>query len=451
MNGDDRAANFIVNVRWDALPPDVQRKARLCLLDNMGALVSGTPTRISRISAGYAAVAWPGDDASIVLHGKRAKPAGAAFANANSTNALDTDDSARYAYGHAGAQVFPAALALAEARGLTGAQMLTGMVVGYEVAHRIGRCWHDDHDVYQACGSWGSVACAAVAAHLMGLTAAQTKHALGIADYHAPNLPMLRDIDNPAMVKHGIGWGAMTGITAAELAACGYTGIPTLLSCEKYADWVDDIGQNYLIVEGVAWKAKGYACCGWAHAASQGAKDIADAHRLRAADIDRVHVETFRESTRLGTRLPATTEEAQFNLAWPVAAMLIDGEIGPAQTLEQRLGDPQMRDLARRVEVTEAEDLNELCRLFEKGDPRGRFASRVTVVHKDGREFHSGLVGGGLSFPQPAWDERAMEDKFRWLAATVLDAARVDRLLEVLWHLDQASDVRELTRLLDYL
>jgi 2-methylcitrate dehydratase PrpD len=447
MNGDDRVAEFVAGVRWEALPIDVQHKARMCLLDNVGALLAGTPTRISQISAEYAAAAWPGDDATIMLHGKRAKAAGAAFANANAANAIDTDDSARYAYGHAGAQVFPAVLAVAEARDLSGAQLLTGMVVGYEVAHRIGRCWHDHHDVYQACGSWGSVACAAAAAHLMNLTPEQARHALGIADYHAPNLPMMRDIDNPAMVKHGIGWGAMTGITAAELAAHGYTGIPSLLSFEKYADWVNDIGRHYIMVDGVAWKAKGYACCGWAHAASEGAKRIVDQHHIRAEDIACVRVQTFKESTRLGTRLPTTTEEAQFNLAWPVAAILADGEIGPAQTLEHRLSDPVLRDLARRVEVVESEDLNELCRLFEQGDPRGRFASRVTVALKDGQELHSGLVGGGLSFPQAGWDEGVMEEKFRWLAGSVLDEARVTALLDMLWRFDEIPDVRRLTRM----
>ena len=209
----------------------------MCFADSLGATLAGTLTRVSRISADYAAEAWGGDQATILrhepgrgLHGLRASMAGAAFANANAANGLDLDDSARYAYGHAGAQIFPTALAVAEALDRTGAELLTALVVGYEVAHRIGRCWHASRDVYQACGSWGSVACAAVAAHLMRLTPEQAGHALGIAEYHAGNLPMMRDVDDPGMVKHGIGWGAMTGVTAAGLAARGYTGIPTLLA-----------------------------------------------------------------------------------------------------------------------------------------------------------------------------------------------------------------------------
>jgi 2-methylcitrate dehydratase PrpD len=126
----------------------------------------------------------------------------------------------------------------------------------------------------------------------------------------------------------------------------------------------------------------------------------------------------------------------------------VDGEIGPQQILEARLHDPTIRALAQRVEVVESEELNELCRLYEKGDPRGRFASVVTIALKDGREFNSGLVEGGLSFPQSDWDARRMEDKFRWLTGYVLDQLTVDRVVDLLWQLDGVSNVRELTQLL---
>ena len=122
MNGHKLAARFVAETRWENLPAAVQRKARMCFADSLGATLAGTLTRVSRISADYAAEAWGGDQATILrhepgrgLHGLRASMAGAAFANANAANGLDLDDSARYAYGHAGAQIIPAALAVAEA------------------------------------------------------------------------------------------------------------------------------------------------------------------------------------------------------------------------------------------------------------------------------------------------------------------------------------------------
>jgi len=448
LDGNERTARFVTNTRWDALPEHVKWKAHMCLLDNVGATLASTLTRVSQITADYAAEAWRGDNATILLHGKRSTAVGAAFANAWAANGIDIDDGARYAYGHAGAQLFPTALAVAEALDLDGSRMLTAMVVGYEVAHRVGRCWHDHHEIYQACGSWGSVACAATAANLMDLTPEQTKHALGIAEYHAPNLPMMRDIDDPAMVKHGIGWGAMTGVISAELASRGFTGIPSILGSEQYEDWVSDIGQRYIMVSGVIWKSKGYACCSWAHPAMKGAITLVKEHDINLEDITTIRVEGFHETVRLGAELPSTTEEAQFNVAWPLAAMLVDGEVGPAQTLEHRLQDPQIRELAQKVELVESEELNELCQLFELGDPRGRFAGSVAVLLKDGHEFSSGVIDAGATFPQPGWDEDRMEDKFRWLTAYALDEPCIDALVDMLWHFEDVASARELTEVL---
>jgi 2-methylcitrate dehydratase PrpD len=324
--------------------------------------------------------------------------------------------------------------------------MLTAMVVGYEVAHRAARIWHATHEVYQACGSWGSVTCAAISTHLMRLTPEQTRQALGIANYHAPNLPMMRDIDHPAMVKHGIGWGTMTGMIAAQLAARGFTGIPGLLDFKEYEDWVSDIGQSYIMVDGIAWKK--YACCAWDHAALKGTEQLVEAHNIQAEDIAHVRVEAPHETVRLGTKLPTTTEEAQFNLAWPLAALLVDGEVGPAQMLEHRFGDQKIRDLTEKIELVETDELNELYRLAARGDHRGMYASVVIISLNDGRTFNSGIVAGGINYPQQGWDEQRIEEKFRWLTKHVLEKSRINKVVEMVWHFEQVRSVRELTQML---
>ena len=435
---------FVADTRWDTLPSEVREQARRCLVDTLGATLAGTMTRVSEITSSFAVETWPGDEATILLRGQRCGAVGAAFANGWAANSLDIDDGLRYAYGHGGAQIFPTALAVAESRGLNGGRMLAGIVVGYEVAHRVGRCWHDSREVYQACGSWGSVASAATAANLMDLGPDQAWEALGIAEYHAPNAPMMRDIDEPAMVKHATGWGAMTGVTSALLASRGFTGIPSILGFEGYADGVEGIGEEYLMVGGVAWKQKGYACCSWAHAAARGARELMDEHGISLEGIDTILVEGFHETVRLGTELPTTTEEAQFSVAWPVAAMLVDGEIGPAQTLEERLDDPELQTVARKVTLVESEALNELVRLYEQGDPRGRFASRVAIHLEDGSVYRSGLVDEGSRFPNPVWDRPRMDEKFRWVVGSVLDEGSVERVLKTAWDVANLGDVREL-------
>jgi 2-methylcitrate dehydratase PrpD len=449
MNGDEITARFIARARWREFPEAVQEKAKMALMDNLCAAVSGTRAEVGRIGARFASTSMPGEEATIILQGKKSTAAGAAFANGCAANGLDTDDSARYAHGHAGAQLFPAALAVAEARGLSGERLLSGLTAGYEVAHRFGYCRHDDHDIYQACGSWGSVACAAAAAHLMDLPEDRIRHALGIADYHAPNLPMMRDIAHPAMVKHGIGWAALTGIHAAELASFGFTGIPSLLSRDTYAEWVGTIGEEFLMLEGVSWKAKRYACCGWTHAAVEGAKKLYDTYSFSPEEIEKIEIVTFDQGAALGAKLPETSEEAQFNMAWPVAAMLVDGEVGPEQTLEYRLSDEHIRELAGKVEITESEELNRLRRLFDKGDPKGRFAGEVLITLKDGSILESGRMEGGLSFPQdPPWSRADMEEKFRWLVEPVVGPERTAELIDMVWRFDELDSVQKLTSVL---
>jgi len=444
QDGNDLVAQFIAEVTWDALPAPVQRKARMALLDVLGATLVGTLTPISRITTDFAVETWPGNEATILLHGKRASAVGAAFANGYAANGLDIDDCALYTKGHPGAQIFPTALALAEKLRLGGAQMLTAMVVGYEVAHRTARMWHDHHAIYQACGSWGSVACGAAAGHLLRLPPEQIKQALGIAEYHAPNLPMMRDIDHPAMVKHGIGWGAMNGIISAQLAQHGFTGIPSILGCERYRHWVANIGQDYIMVDGVIFKE--HACCAWTHAALDAARSLLRQHDFGADDIAHVRLEGFHEMVRLGTKLPATTEEAQFNTAWPLAALLLDGEIGPDQMLEHHLGDERVRALASKIEAVETDELNELYRRAVAGEPGGKYAAAVTITLKDGQQFASGKVQAGVRYPQ-GWDEGRVEEKFRWLVGHVLEENRIAPLVDTVWHFEDLDDVHELTRL----
>lgn len=443
MSGEQAVAEFVAGVTWEDLPAEVRRTARLALMDTLGATLAGIPAQVSRITAEFAHRVWPGEEATVLTTGRKASTVGAAFANGYAANAVDIDDCAIYTKGHPGVQIFPTALALAEAKGASGAEMLTAMVVGYEVAHRAARIWHTTHEVYQACGSWGSVACAAVAAHLMGLAPDPVRHALGIAEYHAPNLPMMRDIDHPAMVKHGIGWGAMTGILSAQLAVAGFTGIPSLFSFPEVQEWVTDIGEHYIMVDGLAWKR--YACCAWAHPALEGLRRLVEAHGFGPDDVERIRVEAFHEAIRLGTRLPATTEEAQFNLAWPLAVFLVDGKVGPEQVLEPRLGDEQVRALAQRVEAVETEEMNELERLALEGDPRGRFASRVVVRLRDGRELDSGVVEGDINYPQRCWDEESLERKFQCLAGTVLSPEQTDQVVAMVREIDALPDVSGLT------
>lgn len=438
-------AAFIGGCRWSDLPQAVRTKARFCLLDDLGATLTGTQTRVARIAESYAAETWSGRGATILRSGRDAAAIAAAFANAVAANAADIDDCGIFTAGHPGAQLFPAALAVAEARGAPGAALLAALVVGYEVAFRAGRCMHDretspEERGFRSCGSWGSVACAAVASHLMQLPHDQAMHALGIAEYHSPDLPMMRDIDHPTMVKHGTGVGAMTGVMSARLAALGFTGVPSILTFDEYAGWVKDIGTDYLLPTGIMWKE--YSCCAWAHPAIHSLSTLTEVTPASADRVARIILNVDRYAAQLGGRLPETTEEAQFNLAWPVACFLTHGEVAPEHVLEPHLKNEAVRALARKVEIRASDEFTRLYDLDEAGDPAGMEVADVTVELDDGRVLSSGVQRSPV---YGDWPQEQMDAKFRRLVRGLLGDEATDRLIGMVWRFDELDDVRELT------
>jgi len=430
--------DFVAAIRWEDLPADVQDRARFCLVDTIGAAVAGLATPAAAIAARVAPRVWGGDESTILLDGARASAAGAAFANATAANGTDIDDCGKYTWGHPGALLVPTALAVGERVAASGADVLAAVVAGYEVAFRVSRCTHAAEAYYRACGSWGAPACAAVAARLLGLSAEQTAEAVGIAEYNAPDAPLWRDVEHPAMVKHAIGWGAATGVAAALLAAEGFTGVPSIAAGARFEPWLAGIGREFLITSCVTWKR--HSTCAWTHPAIVALQRLLERESFSAADVRTVEVIGYSDACKLYPRPPATSEQAQFSLPWALAAYLLDREVSPAHMLEDSLGDPELRLLAAAVSWSESEEFTRLYRLSEEDRPGGAEMAQVIVTLRDGSRHDSGPVRFEL-YPAGGWSREEMDAKFRWLAAPVIGERSAGRLLARLWRLDAAGDV----------
>lgn len=425
-----QVAAFVLSSAWDGFPEVVRRRAKIALLDVLGATVAGSRTPVARIAMISAVPAWGGSEASILLSGLRASAPGAAFANGCLANALDVDDGYRPIKGHPGAVVFPAALAAAESTAASGGAFLTALVVGYEVAIRAGIALHATYQEFHGSGAWGALGAAAAAGRLLGLTAEQLTSALGIAEYHAPLAPIMRCVEHPGMVKDGISWGAMAGVTAALLARGGFTGLPTVLDVQP--DTASDLGRDYKITQ---LYFKPYPCCRWAQPPIEGVRRILGRGRIAPEAVERIRVHTFEAATRLGPVWPKTTEEAQYSLAWPVAAMLVDGDVGPEQVLGTRLEDSRIRMVASMVEGIVAPDL-------EARFPKEALCE-VEIVMKDGAVYRSGICGAPGDPATPLGGDELIE-KFRALTAPVIGARGAEEVERAVDRLDQAPDLSAL-------
>jgi 2-methylcitrate dehydratase PrpD len=425
------AIDFTRNLHWDDIPTEVQHQSKRCLLDTLGALIAGSQTPVAGIMRKTALEQFGGDQATIMVSGGRVSAAGAALANGFYGNALDIDDGYRNIKGHPGACALPPVLAAAElAGGCSGREFLTALLVAYELGIRAGVIRHATYAAYHASGSWGAIAGAAAAGRLLGFSSEQLFHAMGAAEYHAPIAPMMKGIDTPSMGKDSIGWGCMVAVMSALMARDGFTGIRPLFDDATDAKIVGSLGAEWEILN---LYYKPYAACRWGQPAVAGALKIVRDNHLTADQIRRIRVRTFEAATRLPKGYPRNTEEAQYSLAFPVAAALLDGEVGPAQVLPPRLHDPDLRSLMGRLST-------EVVPEFEAEFP-AKAPAEVIVETTSGQTFRSGRVEARWEPPDSLPTDEELVEKFRWLAGPVLGAGPARALSEAIWQADRWSNL----------
>ncbi len=432
--------DFIHELTWDDLPGNVRNQARRCLLDTIGTAIGGRQTELSRIVYNFAASAYCGHGAQLWFDGRHVSPPGAALAHGMTIDALDMHDSCRPVKGHAGVALVPAAMATLNLDGgqtISGRELLTTLVMGYEIAIRAGKSLHATACDYHTSGAWNALGCAAITARRLGLNREQTRHALGIAEYHGPRSQMMRCIDHPTMLKDGSGWGAMAGVSAGLLAGNGFSGAPALtVEAEDVAEFWADLGRQW---DTMIQYFKPYAVCYWAQPAIGGALKLQQEHGIRPEAIEKVRVYTFHEASRLACRRPKNTEQAQYSLPFPLSGALVHRQLGYAQLSGSALEDPLILDLADRVELIEDE-------FFNARFPRDRL-SRVEIEMKDGTTYDSGVARALWDLTEQATDEE-LKGKFRRLASPNLPGTSAGALEDMLWHCADLDDVQALPDLL---
>jgi 2-methylcitrate dehydratase PrpD len=409
--------SFLKETRLSDLPAPVVAMARRCLLDLVGVAAAGSRTKLSRIVRDFAAAQMGAGagmpSARLLLDGRRVSPAGAAYAGASLIDSFDAHDGHPLTKGHAGVAVLPALLAYAEAaEEPSGDDLLAMLAIGYDVAIRAGIALHATAPDYHTSGAWNALACAGLGARVLGLDAEATRHALGIAEYHGPRSQMMRCIDDPTMVKDGSGWGAFAGVSAAYLAAAGFTGAPALTVEGADVDEIwRDLGSRWRILE---LYFKPQPVCRWAQPAVEAALALKRRHQLDARDIAGVTVTSFHEAVRLATPMPRSTEAAQYSLPFPVAAAIVRGRVGAAEILDG-LADPAILAHSARMRLVEDP-------AFNARFPAERWA-RVRFELADGRIVESEPMTARGDADDPLPDDE-LREKYRAYCVPLLGAER---------------------------
>ena len=413
-------SEFLHSADADTIPEEMLGLGRKWLLDLLGVAAGATGTAMSRLIRNHAAEHFAPNQrkTAILFDGRLVSPGGAALAGGMTIDALDAHDGHKLTKGHVGCGVLPALLAFTQAEKLTDDRaFLASLVVGYEIGTRAGIALHRTASDYHTSGAWIAIATAALGARVMKLDTARTRDAIGIAEYHGPRSQMMRVIDQPTMLKDGSGWGAMAGVSAAYLAAGGFTGAPALtVEGDDVSDLWGDLGQTWRISEQYF---KHYPICRWAQPSVQAVLDLRRAHNLRSEDVEAIKITTFHQSKRLAKRAPVTTEEAQYSTAYPTAVAIVRGGVSPDDVMERSFDDPEIRRLAESMFVVE-------CDRYNAAFPANRISS-VTLTLRNGRTLTSGDTEA-LGDPENPATEEDVKAKFHAYARPKLGGDRADAL-----------------------
>ena len=422
--------DFIHDTTFDSLPSAAIHEAVRCFIDTLGVAVGGSQTKLSQIIHAHAARQFGGDDSTLWQDGRKVSAVGAALANGMTIDALDAHDGHKLTKGHVGCGVLPGLIAVMEAEGINDArELLTSIVIGYEIGTRAGISLHASACDYHTSGAWIALATAALTSRQLGLTKTQTREAIGIAEYHGPRSQMMRCIDAPTMVKDGSGWGAMAGVSAGYLAQDGFTGAPAITMEDPALNrfW-SDLGQNWYIEQQYI---KLYPVCRWAQPAAEGAIALVREHGITTDQIVKIKVESFHEAKRLNV-IPTNTEQAQYSLPFSVAVALIYGTISVAHITNNGLTDKDVLNLSKLVEISETDE-------FNSAFPAQRFA-RVHLVLKSGKILSSEKTEA-QGDPENKVSDTLIWDKFRTFTIPILGDEWANSFLENAQNLPKVSSV----------
>jgi 2-methylcitrate dehydratase PrpD len=433
---------------WPArdVPDEILHYGRRCLVNYFSVALYGSLDPSVEILRALFAEEGGNPRATIIGRGGKTSLAQAALANGYLGHVEDYDDThipIDYRDNiHPSSPILPAPLAAAEHLHAGGRETLAAGVIGIEVALRVGMClsgaYRDGARAWHITSTCGILGAAAAAGRILGLSAEQMTHAIGIAATQASGFG---EVFGSMCKPFHAGRAAQGGIVAALLAQKGFTSSTKVLEAKR--GFLGAMAEDYdlgVITDrlGEDWEIprvglKPYACGAGNHA-------LIDAMiRLRqapGATVDAVATVSGRvrglADNLVRTRHPENGLQTKFSYFHSMAVAFVDGQAYPAQYTDAKATDPVIYALRDKISM--------------EADPSlpGRSAV-VTMQLRDGRSF-SERIEHPTGNPQNPMSDGQISEKFRALAAHVLPAEQSSGLLERLWAIDKQPDVADVMR-----
>ncbi len=453
MGTTQRLAQFITQARFEDVPRPAADMAKLCLLDAVGCAVYGTTRPLGKIITSLVDELGGTPTSRVLGTAIRTNAPHAALANGTLGHAEDFDDMGGGA--HQAVLLMPVVLALGEELGLSGQDVITAYLVGFEITARISHNMGPDHygKGWHSTSSVGTLGSTAAAARCLGLDEQKTRHALGrgaaqaaglsgnfgtqAKPFHPGNacrsgvmaakLAQKGYLSNADIIEHRFGYAAVMGEAMAQLANMSrHLGHPWAI-----------MGDGKDVAQGIEIKI--WPCCGGTHAANTAMLRLVRQHHFSADDVQEIFIETTDNPSCMAPniRWPRSGLEGKFSTWYTVASIAVDGKLDLSNFSDEAASRSAVQEMLKRVTIKQLDDY--------EGRPARSLGGEsywdVDVHLKNGQTLSTRAYGHGDTY---GWEHRdAVLDKFRMLAGAVLPKPQVDQAAERFMALEQERNVRD--------
>jgi 2-methylcitrate dehydratase PrpD len=412
-------ASLVAATHWDHLPEAVQQHAKLVFLDTLGVILAGSDRpEVRALRTGMAATAGTG--ATLLAFGwASSDPRTAALLNGIACRSIELCEGHRLVSGQAAAQVLPAVLAVSEIMGSTGPDILTALVLGYDVASRMSAAFTPRPLAHQN-GQASMLGSAAACAKLRGLDAAGISLAMRIASTLVLTPSYTNVVAGATTLNVAGGMSGFAGVLAADLAIAGFGAQADAIE-EALGQLVgggfdssgllDELGTRWEITRNYF---RLYACCNPIHPSLDALKAALAELKPAAGEIDRIDISTYRFASVMRNPDPPNYFASKYSLPHAAAVMVVRGGAGFAELDDSALTGPVIAALRHRVHIAEDPAMSAVA-------PKLRPA-RVVVTLTDGRTAKRAVESHRGDFQQP-FETAEILAKFRQLAGIVLTGA----------------------------
>jgi len=448
----EKYAEFVLQLEYTDLPEKVRFRAKQLIMDTLGCAIVGSRTLASRIVKDYVFQQNGKPESTVICANKKVPAHYAMLVNGAMSHADDFDDIHHCSATHPSGVLLPATLAMAEKLGKTGKDIITSFVAGYEVMVRIGEALvpenHYARGFHPTCTT-GTFGAACTIGKLYELNKEKIIKSLGIAGSFSSGL--LEFLQDGSMVKRVYsGIAAFHGCLAVELAKLGFTGPNSIIEGKRgflhaFTDnpnmikLDEGLGEEYKILK---THIKLFACNGAFQSAIEALLNIIDKNNINAEEIEKITVGTAHTaSTSFDPYNPKSPLDASQSLPYTLAVAAFEKNAGIAQYTWEKIKNPKILKLARKVKVFLDPEL-----VNERREDCAKLGSKVTVKTRDGKvytcklSYHADGPGN--------WKPDKVELKFINNCSVILGEDIAKRILNKVKELEKIDDLSELTSLL---